>query len=76
MKIDNIEKCQVLLDKRAALQRASLLMADLQRKALITVQGFARDAARVELTDDELNLAIQDAIDARIQAIEKQIELL
>ena len=76
MNIDNIEKCQMLLDQRANLQKAASVMADLERHAQVTIQGFARGAEAVTLYDEELNLAIQDAIDARLQAIDRRIETL
>lgn len=76
MKIDNIEKCKMLLDKRATLQKAATLISDLQRRACVTITGLAKDAQKVELFDDDLNLAIQDAIDVRLQQIDKQLETL
>lgn len=76
MNIENIEKCRMLLDKRAYLQKAATIMGELQRHAKVTIAGLAKQAPSVELIDDDLNLAIQDAIDARIQAIENQIENL
>ncbi|MBP3269133.1 MAG: hypothetical protein J6L98_00490 [Bacteroidales bacterium] len=76
MNIENIEKCQMLLDKLARLQKAANIISDLQRLACVTISGLAKDAIKVELVDEELNLAIQDAIDARIRAIESRIETL
>ncbi len=77
MNINNIEKCRMLLEKRAHLIQAAGIMAELKRKAKVTIEGLAiRSPFIVELIDEDLNLAIQDAIDARIQAIEKQIETL
>lgn len=77
MDINNIERCQALLEKRACLQQAAGIMAELQRKAKVTIEGLAiKSSSRVELIDEDLNMAIQDAIDARIQAIEMQIETL
>ena len=51
-------------------------MGELKRFALVTIQGAARDTEKIEINDEDLNLALQDAIDARIQAIEKQLEQL
>lgn len=76
MNIDNIEKYRMLLDKRATLQKAATIMSDLHRYACVTINGLAKDAPKVELVDEDLNLAIQDAIDARLQQVEKQIESL
>lgn len=76
MNIDNIEKCQMLLDKRAKLQQAASFLADLERKAEVCIRGFARNAETVTLYDEELNLAIQDAIDARLKSIDRRIETL
>lgn len=77
MNIQNIEKCQALLEKRARLQQAAGIMAELQRNAKVTIEGLAiKSSYSVVLIDEDLNMAIQDAIDARIQAIEKQLETL
>lgn len=76
MNIENIEKCQALLERRAALLKAQTKMGELKRFALVTIQGAARDTEKIEINDEDLNLALQDAIDARIQAIEKQLEQL
>lgn len=77
MNINNIERCQMLMEKRERLQKASGIMADLKRKARVTIEDLAPySGSRVELIDEDLNLAIQDALDARIQAIEKQLETL
>ncbi|MGM9753855.1 MAG: hypothetical protein ACI3ZK_07400 [Candidatus Cryptobacteroides sp.] len=76
MNIDNIEKCQMLLEKRAGLLKAATMMGELKRYAQVTIQGAAHDAEKVEICDEDFNAALQDAIDARIQAIEKQIETL
>lgn len=77
MNIDNIEKCQILLEKRASLKQAAMIMGELPYSAFITIhQSAARGAIKVDLVDEELNMALQDAIEARIKAIEKQIEHL
>lgn len=76
MKVDNIEKCQMLLSKRATLQKAASILDELQRHALVTISGLAKNAPCVEFLDEDVNLAIQEGIDARIQEIEKQIETL
>lgn len=77
MNINNIEKCQMLIEKRERLQKASSILAALQRKARVTIEDLASPVgSKVSLIDEDLNLAIQDAIDARIQAIEKRIETL
>lgn len=76
MNIENIEKCQMLLDKRARLLKAAAIISDLQRHACVTISGMAKDSRKVELVDEELNLALEDAIDSRIRAIESRIETL
>lgn len=77
MNINNIEKYQMLIEKRERLQKASSILAALQRKARVTIEDLALPVgSKVSLIDEDLNLAIQDAIDARIQAIEKRIETL
>lgn len=77
MNINNIEKCQMLIEKRERLQKASGILAVLQRKARVTIEDLASPmGSKVSLIDEDLNLVIQDAIDARIQAIEKRIETL
>lgn len=76
MKVENIEKCQKLLEQRAGLLKAAAMMGELKRYAQVTIQGAAHDTEKVEICDEDFNAALQDAIDARIQAIEKQIELL
>lgn len=76
MNIDNIEKCQILLEKRASLKQAAMIMGELPYSAFITIQSASYGAIKIDLVDEELNMALQDAIDARIQAIEKQLEQL
>lgn len=75
MKIDNIEMCKALIDKREKLQRASDLLSDEQAIVIVT-QGLSKAAERTDIYDECLNLAVQDAIAERIKQIEKQIELL
>lgn len=75
MNIDNIEKCKSLLDKREKLQLASDLLAGKQARVVIA-QGFGQEAEKTDLFDEDLNMAVQDAIAGRIKQIEKQIELL
>lgn len=76
MNIDNIEKCQILLERRASLKRAEMIMGEFPYSAFITIQSASHGAIKVDLVDEELNMALQDAIEARIKAIEKQIEYL
>ena len=75
MNIDNIEKCKALLDQREKLQLASDLLGNGQARVVIT-QGFGKDAEKTDLFDEQLNMAVQDAIAERIKQIEKHIERL
>lgn len=75
MKVENIEKCKALLDQREKLQLASDLLGNGQARVVIT-QGFGQDAEKTDLFDEQLNMAVQDAIAERIKQIEEHIERL
>ena len=75
MIIDNIEKCKAVLDKRSKLQLAADLL-DAGQARVVIVQGFGKDMEKTDLFEEDLNVAVLDAISERIKLIEKQIELL
>lgn len=75
MNIDNIEKCKMLLDKRAALQLASDLL-EAKSARVVIVTGYGEQSEKTDLFDEDLNRAVIDAIDTRIKAVEKQISTL
>lgn len=75
MKIENIEKCKMLMDKMSKLQSAADLL-DGGDASLAIVQGFGNNMRSTDLLEAELNAIVQDAISERIRLIEKQLEQL
>ena len=71
MNIDNIEKCKMLLDKREKYIELTQTLDDELATVVITSGG-----RRYEFLDQDLNMALQDALQRQVETIEGRLATL